>query len=102
MAGLIAISIAIGISMVIFSVGIVALVYAISKDKEKKQNPPQTNQQNAQTRILMCPSCGARLTFLMPDGSTLYCHKCDKHFRNKNGTVGEECGSPYKRTDVLY
>lgn len=102
MAGLIAISIAIGISMVIFSVGIVALVYAISKDKEKKQNPPQTNQQNTQTNILMCPSCGARLMFLMPDGRTLYCHKCDKHFRNNNGTVGEECGSPYKRTDVLY
>lgn len=102
MAGLIAISIAIGITMVIFSIGIVALVYAISKDKEKKQNPPQTSQQNAQSSILMCPVCGARLMFLMPSGTTLYCNKCDKHFRNKNGTVGEECDSPYKRTDVLY
>ena len=102
MAGLIAISIAIGISMVIFSVGIVALVYAISKDKEKKQNPPQTNPQNAQTRILMCPSCGARLMFLMPDGRTLHCNQCNKCFRNDNGNVGEECGSPYTRKDVYY
>lgn len=102
MAGLIAISIAIGISMVIFSVGIVALVYAISKDKEKKQNPPQVNKPQMQAGILRCPICGAPLGFLMPDGSTLYCHKCDKHFRNKNGTVGEECGSPYTRKDVYY
>lgn len=43
MAGLIVICITIGITMVIFSVGIVALVYAISKDKEKKQNPPQND-----------------------------------------------------------
>lgn len=102
MAGLIAISIAIGISMVIFSVGIVALVYAISKDKENKQNPPQVNEPKIQAGILRCPSCGARLMFLMPDGSTLSCNKCNKYFRNKNGTVGEECGSPYTRKDVYY
>lgn len=102
MAGLIAISIAIGITMVIFSVGIVALVYAISKDKENKQNPPQVNEPKIQAGILRCPSCGARLMFLMPDGRTLHCNQCDKCFKNDNGTVGEECGSPYKRTDVLY
>lgn len=102
MAGLIAISIAIGISMVVFSVGIVALVYAISKDKQK-QTPPQTKEHNSlQASILHCPVCGARLMFMMPSGTTLYCNKCDKHFRNKNGTVGEECDSPYKRNDVLY
>lgn len=52
--------------------------------------------------ILICPICGAPLGFLMPDGRVLYCHKCDKHFINKNGTVGEECGSPYTRKDVYY
>ncbi|MBQ8625964.1 MAG: hypothetical protein IJ419_07380 [Agathobacter sp.] len=102
MAGLIVICITIGITMVIFSVGIVALVYAISKDKEKKQNPPQVYEPSTQASILICPVCGARLSFMMPNGSTLYCNQCNKHFRNKNGTVGEECDSPYTRNDVYY
>lgn len=102
MAGLIVICITIGITMVIFSIGIVALVYAISKDKEKKQSPSQVNEPRTQANILRCPICGARLSFMMPDGSTLYCNQCNKHFRNKNGTVGEECNSPYTRNDVYY
>lgn len=53
-------------------------------------------------RILKCPNCGERLTYLMPSGSHLYCDKCNKYYKNDNGNVGEETENPYKRNDVLY
>lgn len=52
--------------------------------------------------VLKCPSCDGMLTFLMPDGHTLYCNKCEKYYKNDNGNVGEETTSPYTRKDVLY
>ncbi len=50
----------------------------------------------------VCPNCGTALTFLMPDGTRLYCNKCNKYYLNDNGNVGEETTSPYTRDDVLY
>lgn len=40
--------------------------------------------------------------FLMPDGNTLCCNKCNKFFKNENGNVGAETSTPYTRDDVLY
>ena len=60
------------------------------------------NNQNQRRPIPLCPICNGRLTFLMPDGCTLYCDKCQKYFKNENGVAGKECGTPYKRKDVLY
>ncbi len=52
--------------------------------------------------IPTCPNCSRKLTFMMPDGKTLYCDNCKKYYVNNNGVAGEETGSPYTRTDVLY
>ena len=51
---------------------------------------------------LVCPNCSQKLTFLMPDGKTLHCNKCNKYYTNNNGEVGSETSSPYTRNDVLY
>lgn len=53
-------------------------------------------------RILKCPNCGERLTYLMPSGSHLYCDKCNKYYKNDNGNVGEETENPHTKKDVLY
>ena len=52
--------------------------------------------------IPTCPNCSGKLTFMMPDGKTLYCDNCKKYYVNNNGVAGEETGSPYTRTDVFY
>ena len=52
--------------------------------------------------ILECPKCDGMLAFLMPDGKTLYCNKCEKYYKNDNGSVGVETTSPYQRKDILY
>lgn len=44
---------------------------------------------------MLCPNCKEKLMFLMPDGSHLYCNKCEKYYLNNNGKVGEETTSPY-------
>lgn len=51
---------------------------------------------------LKCPNCNEPLMFLMPDGTTLHCNKCNKYYINNNGSVGDETTSPYTRDDVLY
>lgn len=35
--------------------------------------------------------------FLMPDGSHLYCNRCEKYYSNNNGNVGDETTSPYNK-----
>lgn len=50
----------------------------------------------------ICPNCGERLMFLIPDGQFLSCNKCDKYFKNNDGRVGEETSSPYTINDALY
>lgn len=51
----------------------------------------------------LCPNCNEKLMFLHPDGSYLYCNKCEKYYLNNNGDVGDETTSPYdKNDDVLY
>ena len=51
---------------------------------------------------LICPSCGDKLSFLMPDGNHLYCYACGKYYLNNDGNVGDETESPYNKKDVLY
>ena len=51
---------------------------------------------------LRCPYCNERLMILAPDGTTLYCKKCNKYFKNNNGSVGEETVSPYSDDSALY
>lgn len=51
---------------------------------------------------LVCPSCGEKLTFMMPDGKTLHCNKCNKYYKNENNAVGDETSSPYSDNNVLY
>lgn len=53
-------------------------------------------------KIPVCPNCGERLMFLMPDGQVLSCDKCNKYYKNNNGEIGDETSSPYTRNDVLY
>lgn len=53
-------------------------------------------------RIAVCPICKNRLTFMMPDGKTLYCNPCNKFFINENGVAGNETSSPYENKDVFY
>lgn len=51
----------------------------------------------------LCPNCNEKLMFLHPDGSHLYCNKCEKYYLNNNGDVGDETTSPYdENDDVLY
>lgn len=65
------------------------------KDRQKTEKENSNN-------IPTCPNCSRKLTFMMPDGKTLYCDNCKKYYVNNNGVAGEETGSPYTRTDVLY
>lgn len=65
------------------------------KDRKKYEN---NNLENAS----ICPHCKNKLSFMMPDGKTLYCNNCNKYFVNNDGVAGEETGSPYTRKDVLY
>ena len=53
-------------------------------------------------KVLHCPICGEPLMFMEPDGTTLYCKKCNKYFKNNNGSVGEETTSPYTEPNALY
>lgn len=51
---------------------------------------------------LKCPNCNEMLMFLEPDGTRLYCNKCDKYYISNNGSIEEEASTPYTRDDVLY
>ena len=51
--------------------------------------------------ILLCPVCNESLMY-MEQGNTLYCQKCEKFFKNDNGTVGEEATNPYKNKNAMY
>lgn len=57
---------------------------------------------NESSNILVCPNCGEKLSFMMPDGKTLNCDKCNKYYINNNGEVGNETSSPYIDNNVLY
>jgi hypothetical protein len=37
-----------------------------------------------------------------PDGTTLYCKKCNKDFKNNSGSVGDETTSSYNNPNVMY
>lgn len=50
--------------------------------------------------VLVCPNCGERLGFMMPDGQTLNCPKCNKYYINNNGSVGSETSNPYENDGV--
>ena len=65
------------------------------KDRKKDEN-------NHLENVPQCPNCNGKLSFMMPDGKTLYCNNCNKYFINNNGVAGDETGSPYTRKDVLY
>lgn len=65
------------------------------KDRQQSQN-------NKSDNIPTCPICKNKLSFMMPNGKALHCSNCNKYFVNNNGVAGEETGSPYTRTDVLY
>lgn len=65
----------------------------------KDRQQPESNKSD---NIPTCPICKNKLSFMMPDGKTLHCFNCNKYFENNNGVAGEETGSPYTRTDVLY
>lgn len=53
-------------------------------------------------KFLKCPVCGENLMYMQPDASTLYCKKCNKYFKNNNGTVGEETSYPYIDSNADY
>lgn len=57
---------------------------------------------NKEKRKLLCPKCGSQLSFLIPDGKTLYCDRCEKYYINDNNNVGSETSSPYKNKNALY
>ena len=65
------------------------------KDRKKNEN-------NILENAPICPHCKNKLSFMMPDGKTLYCNNCNKYFVNNNGMAGEETGQPYIKKDVLY
>lgn len=48
-----------------------------------------------ETRNEIINICNEKLMFLMPDGSHLYCNKCEKYYLNNNGDVGDETTLPY-------
>lgn len=50
----------------------------------------------------VCPNCKDGLMYLEPDGSRLFCKRCNKYYINDNGKAGAETSSPYIRDDVLY
>jgi len=66
-------------------------IVGICNDSNKEQN-----------NLLKCPSCGEKLMFMMPDGKTLHCNKCNKYYKNENNAVGDETSSPYSDNNVLY
>lgn len=70
----------------------------LNNNKEKKIVENEIKKKE----ILKCPNCEGPLSFLMPDGQTLYCNNCEKYYKKDNGTVGTETSSPYTRKDVLY
>lgn len=61
-----------------------------------------SNKDDNSKVILHCPECNNNLMFMMPDGKTLWCNKCNKYFINNNGSVGSETDTPYNKNDVLY
>ncbi len=67
-------------------------------NNQKKTERNATKKRN----LLKCPNCNEPLSFLMPSGKTLYCNKCEKYYKNDNGTVGEETTSPYTNKKALY
>ncbi len=62
-------------------------------EKLKDTEPP---------KFLKCPICGENLMYMEPDATTLYCRKCNKYFKNNNGTVGEEASYPYTDPNAEY
>ncbi|MBR2712625.1 MAG: hypothetical protein IKE73_02825 [Bacilli bacterium] len=62
-------------------------------EKLKDTEPP---------KFLKCPICGENLMYMQPDAITLYCRKCNKNFKNNNGTVGEEASYPYIDPNAEY
>ena len=62
-------------------------------EKLKDTEPP---------KFLKCPICGENLMYMEPDAITLYCRKCNKYFKNNNGTVGEEASYPYTDPKAEY
>lgn len=74
-----------------------------SEEEAKNEIINIYNEKFLTNDILKCPSCDEKLMFLHPDGSYLYCNKCEKYYLNNNGEVGDETTSPYdKNDDVLY
>ena len=75
-----------------------------SEEETKNEIINVYNEKFSAKDILKCPRCNERLMFLMPDGSHLYCNKCEKYYLNNNGDVGDETTSPYddRNDDVLY
>ncbi len=62
----------------------------------------KTHLNNNFKKIPICPYCKNKLSFMMPDGKTLFCDNCNKYFVNNDGVAGKETDSPYTRKDVLY
>ena len=82
-------------------------LYSILKEKIYKtinsESVVEKNIPSAIKRILKCPNCGARLTYLMPSGSYLSCEKCKKIYTNEKGHVGHETNIDYdKNSNILY
>ena len=73
-----------------------------SKLEEIMNNMADGGQTIEEKEVLRCPVCNERLMYMEPDGNTLYCKKCEKFFKNNNGTVGEETTDPYPDKNALY
>ena len=66
-----------------------------SEEETKNEIINVYNEKFSAKDILKCPRCNERLMFLMPDGSHLYCNKCEKYYLNNK----EKCSSGI---DFLY
>ena len=57
---------------------------------------------NRKKNVLKCPKCNEVFIFVMLSDKTLYCNKCEKYYKNKNGNVGEEPNLSYTKSNVYY
>ena len=67
----------------ILKVYVLKLFYKIYKDLDNIAEYIENIEKSMGKFIPKCPGCYEKLTFLMPDGQTLYCNKCRKYYKNE-------------------